>query len=183
MRLIPNRLWTDEDEKMLPSVVFHLQKDHHFLHLRFQVTEPRECFAANIGKDGGNAWEDSCVELFLNALDSENEYINFEFTSQGFCYAARGRDRVHRKEFLPTQYARILRMVEAPIFDGKKVSWEIKVSIPAFLLGARSLFGTEIFGNIYKCGDRTSRPHYLTRFPIATEKPDFHQPRFFRKLL
>lgn len=183
MRLIPNRLWTDEDENALPSVVFHLQRDHHFLHLRFQVTEPRECFAANIENDGENAWEDSCVELFVKALDSENEYINFEFTSKGFCYAARGRDRIHRKEFLPTQYARILRTVEAPVFDEKSVSWEIKVSIPAFLLGARSLIGEEIFGNIYKCGDRTSHPHYLMRFPISTENPDFHQPRFFRKLL
>lgn len=183
MNLIPNRLWTDEDENELPSVIFHIQKDHHFLHLRFQVAEPKECFAASIDKDGENAWEDSCVELFVRALDSEKEYINFEFTSKGCCYAARGRDRLHRREFLPTQYARILRTVEAPVFDKKNVYWEIKVSIPAVLLGAQSLVGEEIFGNIYKCADSSRHPHYLMRFPIATEKPDFHQPRFFRKLL
>ncbi len=183
MRLIPNRLWTDEDECGLPSVIFHLQKDHHFLHVRFQVTEPEECFAASIDRDGANAWEDSCVELFVKALDSETEYINFEFTSKGFCYAARGRDRSHRQEFLKTQYARILRTVQAPVRDGKSVSWEIKVSIPAFLLGAQKLVGQEILGNIYKCGDRSSHPHYLIRFPVVTEKPDFHQPRFFRRLL
>ena len=183
MKLIPNRFWTNEDESSLPAVVFHFLKDSHFLTLRFQVAEPRECFAANVERDGGKAWEDSCVELFVRALDSETDYINFEFTSKGFCYAARGRDREHRKEFLQTQYARILRTVNAPIFDGNTVSWEIKVSIPAFLLGAKSLSGAEIFGNVYKCGDKTGKPHHLLRFPITTEKPDFHQPRFFRKLL
>ena len=183
MKLSPNKCWGSEDCPRIPSVICHFFKDGHFLHARFQVEEPEECFAANIGQDGGNAWEDSCVEIFLKALDSESEYINFEFTSRGFCYAARGRDRFHRKEFLPTEYVRILRSATPPIFEDGKVRWEIKISIPAFLLGARTLDGLDLVGNIYKCADKARHPHYLTRFPITTERPDFHQPRFFRKIL
>lgn len=183
MKLIPNGRWDNGDENTLPEVVVHILKDHHFLHVRFQVTEPDECYAATVDHDGGHAWEDSCVEIFVKALDSANEYINFEFTSKGFCYAARGLNREHRKEFLQTQYSHILRSKTEPVFENGKVTWELRVSIPGFLLGSRNLSIEEIHGNIYKCGDKTRRPHYLVYFPVSTEKPDFHQPRFFKKLI
>ena len=183
MLLKQNPFYESKKEKNSPVVVAHLFKDNSFLHVRFQVSEPENCYASFIRQDGDHAWEDSCVEIFVQALDNPNEYINFEFTSKAFCYAARGRDRFHRKEFLRNRYSRILRSATAPVFQNGTVSWEIHVSIPAQLLGAENLAGEEIFGNLYKCADRARTPHYLTLFPISTERPDFHQPRFFQKLL
>lgn len=182
MKLTPNSLWTKENENLLPSVIAYIIKDSHFLHVRFQVSEPKECFLASVEKDGGKMWEDSCVEIFVRALDAKNEYINFEFNSKGFCLAARGRNREHRQEFLPFQYAQILRTVTEPEISGNRISWELKVSIPAQLLGSHNLSLERLEGNLYKCGDRTERPHYLTLFPISTERPDFHQPLFFHHL-
>lgn len=182
MKLTPNSIWTDEKESRLPSVIVNIVKDCHFLHVRFRVAEPKECFLASVEKDGGKLWEDSCVEIFVRALDSANEYINFEFNSKGFCLAARGQNREHRKEFLPFQYAQILRSVTLPECNAGIVSWELKASIPAQLLGSHNLCLERIEGNLYKCADRAERPHYLTLFPIATEHPDFHQPLFFHRL-
>ncbi|MBR3471266.1 MAG: hypothetical protein IKH22_01600, partial [Prevotella sp.] len=36
---------------------------------------------------------------------------------------------------------------------------------------------------VYKCGDCLSVPHYLSLFPITTERPDFHRPEFFQDIV
>ncbi|MDA0991466.1 MAG: carbohydrate-binding family 9-like protein, partial [Verrucomicrobia bacterium] len=36
--------------------------------------------------------------------------------------------------------------------------------------------------NLYKCGDATSHPHWLTWSPIDRPKPDFHVPDQFGTL-
>ncbi len=182
MKLLPNPRWENAPAEELPRVIVNVRKDRQFLHVRFQVREPRECFFASMEKDGGMAWEESCVEIFIRALDNPGEYVNIEFTSKGFCFAARGRDRSHRREFLPMQYARILRFPKDPEIHGEFVLWELEVSIPASLFGAQDLSFQKIWGNIYKCGDKTGRPHHLSTFPICTDVPDFHQPRFFREI-
>jgi hypothetical protein len=33
--------------------------------------------------------------------------------------------------------------------------------------------------NFYKCGDDTSKRHYLSWNPVKTAKPDFHRPEYF----
>lgn len=38
-------------------------------------------------------------------------------------------------------------------------------------------------GNCYKCGDKLSKPHWVTLFPIVTARPDFHRPESFQPLL
>lgn len=45
------------------------------------------------------------------------------------------------------------------------------------------LSGLEAKANFYKCGDNTSKPHYLSWNPIGTESPDFHRPDFFGNLI
>ena len=41
----------------------------------------------------------------------------------------------------------------------------------------------ETMGNFYKCASGSSQPHYLSWNPINTEKPDFHRPDFFGKII
>ncbi len=36
--------------------------------------------------------------------------------------------------------------------------------------------------NFYKCGDKLTVPHFVTWNSIGTNKPDFHQPKFFGEL-
>ena len=61
--------------------------------------------------------------------------------------------------------------------EGVVVNWNLTVAIPLVLLGLKS--GDEFSGNLYKCGDKTKIPHYLSWHPIDTLKPDFHQPYYF----
>jgi hypothetical protein len=37
--------------------------------------------------------------------------------------------------------------------------------------------------NFYKCGDKTSHPHWLTWAPVEFPKPNFHLPGFFGMLI
>ncbi|MCK9182035.1 MAG: carbohydrate-binding family 9-like protein [Fibrobacteraceae bacterium] len=183
MLLHPNRIWESAPDEDLPEVFTRAFKNGQFLEIYFKVKEPVECYSSSMTADGGRAWEESCVEVFVKALDNSEDYLNFEFTSRGYCFAARGKNRWQRKELLASQYSRILRSANEIINDGKYVSWNLHVSIPSFILGKNStLDGVEIFGNLYKCADKSRRPHYLSLFPICTPKPDFHQPRFFKKL-
>jgi tRNA-dihydrouridine synthase A len=53
----------------------------------------------------------------------------------------------------------------------------VELEIPLALIG-----GLPTCGNLYKCGDKTPQPHYLSAFPIQSEKPDYHRPECFRPL-
>ena len=56
--------------------------------------------------------------------------------------------------------------------------------IPFDLLGLDSdALPEKLRGNIYKCGDRTAHPHYLSWAPIGTPSPDFHRPEYFGEVL
>ena len=60
--------------------------------------------------------------------------------------------------------------------------WDLTVFIPAECLPDNFLHsGKEFTANFYKCGDKTMEKHYLSWAPIDTEKPSFHQPKFFGK--
>ncbi|MBR1970023.1 MAG: hypothetical protein IKA17_06675 [Clostridia bacterium] len=37
----------------------------------------------------------------------------------------------------------------------------------------------KMYGNLYKCGEDTEKEHYVTYYPIVSEKLDFHRPEFF----
>ena len=43
--------------------------------------------------------------------------------------------------------------------------------------------GDCLYANFYKCGDKTVHPHYACWNPVGGEKPNFHQPQSFGKLI
>ena len=62
-------------------------------------------------------------------------------------------------------------------------AWNLTVAIPFDLIGLDGdNLPDHIMGNFYKCGAKTSLPHYLSWNPIATDTPDFHRPEFFGRL-
>ncbi|MCF0164164.1 MAG: hypothetical protein HUJ92_02685, partial [Bacteroidales bacterium] len=50
-------------------------------------------------------------------------------------------------------------------------------------LDAKSLKGAQMTANFYKCGDDTAVPHFLSWNPIPIEKPSFHRPDHFGKII
>ena len=66
-----------------------------------------------------------------------------------------------------------------------KFEWEMVVVIPASIFTYNEGFNFSNLianANFYKCGDDTTKPHYLSWNPVKTENPDFHRPEFFGTL-
>ncbi|GHV12785.1 hypothetical protein AGMMS49938_06030 [Fibrobacterales bacterium] len=178
MSIVLSPLWNSTSEVSVKAIV---EVAEQFLQVSFAVQEPQKCFCQNKECDGEFVWQDSCVEVFLEMLDGSGDYVNFEFNSKGVCYSARGKDRQNRTELTNAEYLQIERNASEILFEGTTVRWFLFVKIPFALLHAKwdDLRAFPIRGNIYKCADNAQEPHYLSAFPIKTEKPDFHRPEFF----
>lgn len=138
-------------------------------------------------EDNGRQWEDSCVEVFIK--DPENDdYYNFEINPLGKVLACTGPSREGRRARPEDEMEDILRFPdtfeEGPVEVEGVQSWRVCVVIPFRLIGVESgNLPESIRANFYKCGDKTAHPHFLSWNPIETQKPDFHTPRFFGKLI
>ena len=174
--------WEKNRGIALPTVMANVNADGEFLQVEFFVEEPLDCFRAEVMEDAGHSWEDSCVELFLQSPANPSEYFNFETTSRGFILAAHGPDRENRTLLDSAQLTKIERAKQLASVIGDFISWSVSLRIPASIFGISSFEGVQLRGNLYKCADKAKTPHYLSAFPIETEKPDFHRPEFFQIL-
>lgn len=181
MLLNANLNWVANQGIQLPSVTVDVETTSNYLNVHFTVEEPDLCFRAEVVEDNGRSWEDSCVEIFLQNPAKPEEYFNFETTSRGFLLAAHGPDRSDRQVLDLDQIAKIIRIKDVASVAGNLICWGMTIRIPASIFGLSSFDGQTLRGNFYKCGDKSKTPHYLSAFPIETEKPDFHRPEFFQE--
>ena len=99
-------------------------------------------------------WEDSCLECFLSA--DGQRYMNLEGNANGAMLAAFGPDR-H--------------------------VYTIPAETMKALFGVELAAGLRLYANFYVCGDQTPLPCYGAWSEVETEKPDFHQPKYFGVLV
>lgn len=165
--------------------------------LHYRVSE--NCLRAEAEADGGRVWEDSCCEIFLQPSPDSlptgegrtpSPYYNIECNCVGTLLVAAGEDR-HDRRPAP---AEVLQNVDRwsslgnkpmPLTDGP-ATWHMALVVPVetlFESGLHDFTGLHMRGNVYKCGDCLSVPHFLSLFPISTERPDFHRPEFFRDIV
>ena len=173
--------WVANQGKALPTVFAECEPSSDCFTVRFSVEEPSDCFRAEVMEDNGSSWEDSCVEIFLQNPANPAEYFNFETTSRGYLLAAHGPDRQSRTKLSQQEIDSVVRTKELASVAGNLVCWGVTVQIPATIFGLKSFDGVSLKGNLYKCADKSKTPHYLSAFPIETEKPDFHRPEFFQE--
>jgi hypothetical protein len=144
---------------------------------------------------GDPVYEDSCVEIFLQPTPDRG-YLNFEMNCGGTLLASHVTD--HRR--VPGGLAAFTRLAEA---DGRKllvrsslpprvdpeietpVDWQLAFFIPRELLERHvgplgPLAGQTWRANLYKCGDRTSHPHWASWSPVDAR--NFHLPHCFGTL-
>ena len=182
MLLQPNMNWAPNQGIALPTVMASVAISDKFIQVDFSVEEPAACFRSEVTADNDHSWEDSCVEIFLQNPANPSEYYNFETTSRGFVLAAHGPDRHKRTLLGPSELQSIQRTKQLASVIGDFISWGMSIHIPASIFGLDTFAGKAIRGNLYKCADKAETPHYLSAFPIETEKPDFHRPEFFQEL-
>ena len=136
--------------------------------------------------DNGSQWEDSCCEFFVEDPDGSC-YYNFEVNPLGKVLAAAGPDRNNRVRRPAEEMEEILRTArfEGPQdYSGGIWDWRVTLLIPFHLIGVDAdRLPAKLRANLYKCGDCTAHPHFLSWSPIGTPQPDFHRPDFFGELL
>lgn len=136
--------------------------------------------------DGNYVHEDSCVEFFMQREAGES-YINFEFNAAGVCYAAHHKTITESTLLSPEEFAAIKRIAT---YQGQRLeqtegvyNWEVTALIPWTVMGyAEGVVPQSLRANLYKCGDKTAHPHFLSWAPIVEAAPAFHRPQFFGKL-
>ncbi|MFI3327569.1 MAG: carbohydrate-binding family 9-like protein [Rikenellaceae bacterium] len=165
-----------------PEVLFQMGYSDDCLLLRFEVLEAH--LKAQYLNDNEAVWEDSCVEFFVQDPDGVH-YYNFEINCIGTLLAAKRKGKNDAVHFDAEKMARIKRtstLSREKIDLTESGSWGVSLEIPLDLIGQNATPKT-LRANLYKCGDATSTPHFLSWSPIATEAPDFHRPEFFGELV
>ncbi len=137
-------------------------------------------------------YKDSCVELFVQPRAGSG-YFNFEFNCGGTLLASYVTD--HQRT--GNGFAGFMRLTKADVRDiavfhsqpniinpeiQEPVTWYLEFGIPYRLLEkyAGPLVieaGTQWRGNLYKCADETSHPHWASWSPV--DALNFHLPHCF----
>lgn len=178
-----------------PGVQFRLLYDTANLYLIFRVED--HYVRSVITEHNGNVCFDSCTEFFVKPKEDAG-YINFEMNCGGamLAYYIEDATIVSGKfaNYVPLTLddaALVLRYHSMPaVVDPEfqePVTWYNELHIP-FQLFEKYMgtignpCGQTWRANFYKCGDRTSHPHWLTWAPVVSG-PNFHQPADFAPLV
>jgi hypothetical protein len=173
--------WKGFDYK--PEVELSIGYGDFEIFLKFYVRE--DYFKAEKTETNQMVCEDSCVEFFVSPED-DGTYYNIEFNGIGTCLAGYGTGRKNSTRLNPEMISKIRRITTAgdrPVKERTgKYEWSLTTAIPIDLFfkhKVTDLKGKSFRANFYKCGDKLTIPHYLTWNPVGTEKPDYHQPKYF----
>ena len=144
---------------------------------------------------GDPVYEDSCVEIFLQPK-ADRGYLNFEMNAGGALLACHVTDHRRTPDGLAAaaglceedgrrvEVRSTLPRVIEPEVDGP-LTWQLAFFIPTALLESfvgpiGPLSGQQWRANLYKCGDRTSHPHWASW--SAVDARNFHLPHCFGTL-
>ena len=169
-----------------PEVEVEMTAKKNSLHLCFNVKE--KCIRAEVTEINGPVHTDSCVEFFISPF-SDGNYYNFEFNCIGVTHVEYGPNRENRKN-LPEKWVKKIKTNSSlgnKSFSSKEgdFSWSLNVIIPSECFihdDIESFKNLNASANFYKCGDKTSDPHFISWKPIKTPSPDFHRYDFLYKL-
>jgi hypothetical protein len=166
-----------------PEVWFNIAYSDREIFLKYYVGE--DYFKAEKTESNLMVCEDSCVEFFVSPED-DGIYYNLEFNGIGTCLMGIGTTRENSTAANTEIISKIRRLTSAgkrPVREKVgKYSWTITIAIPFevfFHHKITALKGKTFRANFYKCGDMLRVPHYVTWNPVGTEKPDYHQPKYF----
>jgi hypothetical protein len=169
-----------------PKMSFAIAYTDNAILVHYRVEE--NCIRAIASHDNGNVWEDSCCEFFVQPV-SDGTYYNIECNCAGTLLIGFGKDRNNRQLASQAVLDGIKRWssLGRDHFDIKngKYTWEMALVIPFttfFVHEIKKIDGKTVRANFYKCGDKTSVPHFLSWNPIDTQSPDFHRPDFFGEM-
>jgi hypothetical protein len=137
---------------------------------------------------------DSCVEFFfIPADENTGGYFNLEVNCIGtmlFHFQSLPRQNTVS---IPAENLDKIEIAASlgckPVdSNGKMVNWSIEYRLPFEILKGYRSFQMPAPGviwrvNFYKCGDETTKPHWLSWVPVETQEPNFHRPDSFDRII
>jgi hypothetical protein len=179
--------WLDNGYR--PRVEIRACYSRRYIYLLFKAFE--SIIRARFTRFQDPVYKDSCVELFIDPFPEKAiGYINLEANALGTILIAIGTDRARRKAIAREEIRgfQIIPSVSQPVEGAHgEEFWTLEYRLPLGLLEKH--YGERIFpghiapANFYKCGDETEFPHYGAWSPVESDRPDFHRPEFFGRLL
>ena len=164
------------------------------LHVLFRV-EDRFVRAACTGH-GQKVCKDSCVEIFVQP-PGERGYFNIEANCGGTLLVWHVQDPtpcengLRGRTDLSAEAAAHIRVFHTmPRHVQEEIAgpteWRLQLALPVSLLERHAgpigdLAGQQWRGNLFKCADDTSHPHWASWSPIG-EDLNFHRPEYFGTL-
>ncbi len=175
-----------------PAAKAKLMYDKDNVYVIFQVQDRYvRCLTDKIN---GPVYKDSAVEFFF-APDQNIplKYFNLETNCGGtpllFYNLIPRRDsrQLEIEDIKKVEIVTSLPKVIDPEMS-EPVTWTIEYKIPFAVLEkyasiTRPEKGVEWRANFYKIAENSSNPHYITWSVVELEKPNFHAPKFFGKLV
>lgn len=175
----------------IPLVEAKLAYDDQSIYVIFRVED--QYVKAIRAKNQDGVYKDSCVEFFFSPEDnSSNGYFNLEMNCGGtMLFHHQIEPRKDSKHISDADIAKIQVAHTLPKIVDPEITtpttWSVEYRIPFDVLQKYHSLdpptaGTVWRGNLYKCADETSQPHWLTWAPIDLPRPNFHVPAFFGTL-
>lgn len=171
-----------------PETRFYMLHDNEALSVLFRV---KDAHVRSVQTDyQGPVYTDSCVELFVQPVTGKG-YFNVEINAGGTLLLTYIEDPTR----VPGGFAKFTRVAQAwgrrvqirsslpPVVEPERAAdWSLRYRIPFALFEhyAGPLTETAWRGNLYKCGDETSHPHWLAWSPVSAL--NFHLPECFGAL-
>jgi hypothetical protein len=174
-----------------PHTQAKLQFDQRYLYVHFRVEDRYVRAVSRRFQDA--VWEDSCVELFVRPRPDRG-YFNFEMSCGGVLLLYYIEDptrtadgfvkyrRVDKRDLRGLRVFHTLPRRVEPELPGP-LSWAVEYRVPltlfaAYLGSPPATSGASWRGNLFKCADACSHPHWASWAPIG-EELNFHQPERF----
>jgi len=175
-----------------PEVVFRVLHDSTSLYVRFDVKDQYVRSVQTAYQSP--VCTDSCVEFFVQPK-ADKGYFNFEVNAGGtlLLYYVEDPTRTEKglAKFTPVSEAWGKRVAIRSSLPGevtpevvRPMTWCVRFEVPFALfeafVGEVEKSNTVWRANFYKCGDKTSHPHWLSWSPVSAL--NFHLPLCFGAL-
>ncbi len=134
-------------------------------------------------RDGGNVWEDHCLEFFLAPYVGigDPDYLNFECNSLGYMVICKGAARENRRSVVDWLKPKLDVYTVVRPDRGVEINYTIPFAALQELFGKDAPLkkGDYLRMNFYACGERTPQMYFGAWNKIENPTPDFHLPQFF----
>lgn len=171
-----------------PETRFYVLHDGKALYVQFCVKDAHVRSVQTAYQ--GPVYTDSCVEFFVQPVKGKG-YFNFEINAGGtlLCSYIEDPTRVPGGFVKWTPVAvewgrqvEIRTSLPRVVDPERAAEWTVRYRVPFTLFEcyAGPVTEKEWRGNVYKCGDGTSHPHWISWSPVSAL--NFHLPECFGRL-